>query len=423
MHNSDEDDTSGKPEAQHSDLPQPEPPATPTPEEKEKEEERKRLAELEKVEREKQRLLELRNKSDDVLHSNNIFAYRMDYRDFIKKVWDDIPQRVDLVCSSLPDDFPIEKLDNLPSICDITLKPGGYAFFVLSEDQFTKLNVAFKNIRFKIMDYSFKIVYDSSTFQRRNVKDFPQRNADIALIARRIGEHPGKFKPLFCSSAGQEESGSQVRFASVLNIATCQDKLKKPEENSALFPGEKSIQLFEHVIRMLCPTEGTIFDPVAGALTAAIACINTGRQCYAVEEDPVLFSYAIGRLRIMSTPETSMQDLSDFSDPIDVDETQIKNTEEKQDNKSNISKRPSDEIAFIVDEEPSTGSELASGCSEKVDICLPNTSDSDVSEPRKRTSKRRKVTSEIPATSSVRKTNNDTNDGAEALLLMKSSVN
>ena len=46
------------------------------------------------------------------------------------------------------------------------------------------------------MEKSFKIIYDTSTIQKRSTVDFPQENSDIAVVAKTEEEHPGGFHPL-----------------------------------------------------------------------------------------------------------------------------------------------------------------------------------------------------------------------------------
>ena len=279
------------------------------------------------MEEEKERLKELRFKADRHLHESGVFSYRMDFNAFSKQVRSTTSKRIDLVISSVRDTCDSDSVCALPSFCETVLKPGSYVFLIVSEDHFPTLRRFFQQRSFKVFEHSFKILYKSDTIQRRVLVEFPQHNGDIALIAKTPGQHPAAFHPKFCNQKeGCEMSTEVVRFASVVNVIPCQDKLKVPNENSALFKGEKSVDLLEHIILMLCPPTGSILDPIAGPLTTGIASLRTGRKAVLIEENSRFFNYGIGRLRIYGTPETSMKYHHDYCDPIDMDALE-KNTE------------------------------------------------------------------------------------------------
>ncbi len=259
-----------------------------------------------------------RNQADQSLHDTGIYTYQMNYDDFSKQIWSSSSKRVDLVISSIPKNMEMEELDTLPSFCKRVLKTGCYAFFIVTEEQFTFLKGSFRKQDFKVIDQSFKIMYDVTTIQRKSITDFPQKNSDIAIIVKTPGQHPDGYSPVF-SEREPCSSLETANFASVINIKACQDLLRKPNENKSVLQDEKSVELFTHVIKMLSPPNGSIIDPVAGALTAALSCLRCGRKCIAVESSKDVFRFALGRTRVHITPTATMQNLSDYTDPIDLD--------------------------------------------------------------------------------------------------------
>lgn len=58
----------------------------------------------------------------------------------------------------------------------------------------------------------------------------------------------------------------------------------------------KPLRLIEHLIELLSSPGQTVLDPFLGSGTTAIACKNTGRQCYGIEIDPDYVKIANKRL-------------------------------------------------------------------------------------------------------------------------------
>ena len=261
----------------------------------------------------------MREKSDKILRQQGILSYRMTVQEFEFQHWKSTSSRVDLVLSSLPPDCDIDKLRLLPSHCEQFLNPGSYIFLIVNEQQFSVLQQEFKSRSFKVMDTSFKILYKIEGFGRRTTVDFPQRIGDIAFIAKTPGNHPQNFIPSFCES----DNGTSDHFACVLNVPSCKNKLKRPNENSSLFPGEKSVELFEYVMKLFSPAGGSVIDPFANTFTSGIAALRVGRQCICIEHNQILYSYGIGRLRIYSTPDATMAQLCHYSEPIDLDSLHV----------------------------------------------------------------------------------------------------
>ena len=248
--------------------------------------------------------------ADENLKESRISAYRMSFMDYIKHISSLSVPKVDLVLSAIPNELSEEDLKSIPLFCKSVLKPGSYVFLILTEKQFTLFLEQFQSNGFKVMDHCFKIIYDVSTFQRRSTTDFPQRHGDIALMAKTEGQHPDGYQPDF---------KEQVQFGSVINIKACQKKLRKPNQTASIRTSEKSIDLFNHIIKMLTPSGGSVIDPIAGPMTASISCLETGRSCVSIESDEECYKFALGRTRIYASPEATMEHLHLFVEPIDVD--------------------------------------------------------------------------------------------------------
>ncbi len=296
-----------------------EPPPPPVSENHEQQEMERVRMEQEKIEAELKRKEELRKSGDKCLSDSKITTKKISFDDYITEIWTPSSPRVDLVVSSIPTNEPIEKLKKLPAFCKQVLKTGCYAFFIVNNYQYSILESLFQEEGFKVMDYCFIIVYDTTTMQKRTTSDFPQRNGDIAIVAKMSGIHPNGYTPLFSDKDLEKMSEDYVRYASLINITCCKEKLKKPKQLAALRTDEKSVQLYSHIIKMLSPLNGSVFDPLGGTCTATIACLETNRSCVCLEVDEECYRYALGRARIFATPGASMVDLEDYAEPIDVD--------------------------------------------------------------------------------------------------------
>ena len=188
-----------------------------------------------------------------------------------------------MVLSALPSNCDDKTLENIPSFCKATLKTGSYVSFVVSEDQFTKLRHAFQAASFKVCHHSYKVHYDPKTVKRKRNVDFPQRHDDICFIAKTQGTHPKSFVPDFAMSYEQEEIPTATFLASVFNVSSCQNKLRAPKHHSPIFPEERSVDLFVHLLRLFSPPNGNILDPFGGPLSVSLACFKTNRTCTAID--------------------------------------------------------------------------------------------------------------------------------------------
>ncbi len=276
---------------------------------------RKEQEQERKEQEEKLRKQKLRDKGNKFMLESNISMKNMTYSTFLTEVWSSTTSRVDLVLSAIPKEYDMASLDSLPSFCKRVLKTGCYVILIVSQAQYSKLEPLFEYEGFKVMDYAFQILYDKSTIQRRHTVDFPQRQGDIAILARTQGAHPTGYHPDFSDKESGSMSDDMVKFASIINVQTCQDKLKRPNELKAIRTEEKSVQLYSHLIKMLSPPRGTVLDPIAGPSTLSLACLQTNRTGICIEEDYDCFRFAVGRTRIFSTPNATMEQLEDFSEP------------------------------------------------------------------------------------------------------------
>ena len=297
------DGTTDNPDSQPTDTPPQDEDSGENNDENDAEAQARRNAEEQK--RENDRIVSLQKKADTIMGEVGISCLNTSFPDFLQQVWNSSQTRSDMVMCTLPDDTEQDVLRKLPEFCAVVLHPGSYCFVILSENQFSDMFHCFKQKSFKVSPHSFKILYDESTIQRRATTDFPQRHGDIALIAKTEGLHPTKFRPSFDDVVG--------RFASLSGIKACQDRLRKPTETAPLIPGEKSTDLFAHIIKVFCPLDGLVLDPFASGLTTALACLKTGRRALCIDPSKNSFPYALGRVRVHVVPDATMESYETYS--------------------------------------------------------------------------------------------------------------
>lgn len=63
------------------------------------------------------------------------------------------------------------------------------------------------------------------------------------------------------------------------------------------------------------PVAGVVMDSFAGAVSTAIACINSKRGCISVKKDVDMYRFAVDRVKVFATPGPSNTDLDTFADP------------------------------------------------------------------------------------------------------------
>lgn len=282
------------------------------------EEKKRQLLEDEVKKKEVLRQANLRKSAESLLNDIGIVTHDVGFEEFRKDIWSPTSSRVDLVLSAVPQSTTEESLcECLPTFCRTVLKTGSYVFLILTDNSLHKYQEAFRTAGFKVCDHGFNIVYDTSTMKRRKTKDFPLKNCEVAMIAKTQGRHPSNFEPDFLSQQSPNTSHSCAHspFASLLNVQSCEEKLKRPNENTAIFPHERSTQLFARIINMFSPTQGSVLDPFGGPLTTALACLETSRTCTSMDYKGVAMQYSKSRLRIHAMPKATMADLEIFIDP------------------------------------------------------------------------------------------------------------
>lgn len=287
-----------------------------------KEEQAKREAEERRREAERKRLM--RSEADRTLKECGIETHHTTFNRFRKDIWTSSSARFDMILSALPRNCDDKTLESLPSFCKSTLKTGSYVSFVVSEEQFSKLKHTFQAASFKVCHHSYKVHYDPKTVKRKRNADFPQCHDDICFIAKTQGSHPNSFVPDFAICYDKEEIPTATFLSSVFNMNSCQHKLRAPKHNSPVFPEERSVDLFTHLLRLFSPPSAHILDPFGGPLTVSLACFKTNRTCTAIDGSEPGCRYAMGRLRIFATPEKTMNSLESY---IDVDAEPSADTE------------------------------------------------------------------------------------------------
>lgn len=75
------------------------------------------------------------------------------------------------------------------------------------------------------------------------------------------------------------------------------------------------MHLFNQIIRLLIPSDGSCLEPFGVPFTTGSACINTGRTCFLIDSESDLLKLEIGRIRLYATPSATMASLDHFTDP------------------------------------------------------------------------------------------------------------
>lgn len=291
-----------------------------------REESEKRQQSEEKRRQEQMRRAKKRQKADSFLTQSGIATHPMTIDEFIKNVWKTGSSRLDLILGTLPSTEKYDEVRKLPALCKSTLKTGSYVVLVIEENQFSHLRDLFTAANFKVCEHTYKVLYDPKTMKRKRNVDFPQRMDDICFIAKSQGVHPSSFVPDFAAWSEDLPSAWHMRFATVQNISASLNKLKQPNQNSPIFPAERSIQLYTHLIRLFCPSEGSVLDPFGGPMTVSLACMKSSRSCITIDRSNPGRKYALGRLRVYATPDATMAKLATFvDDPEMVPSTEVPN--------------------------------------------------------------------------------------------------
>ncbi len=292
------------------------------------EEEVTRAMEREKEEKENERKMKLRRDGDRNLKESSIVLSNMAFKSYLTETWTSKSEQVDLIVSAISKTEDTDIVMAIPSFCKTVLKAGSYGLFIVSQAHFFMLFKLFKDGGFETIESPFVILYDRSTIQKRIIVDFPLKDSDVGLLVKTPGTHPAGYSPIFCEASSDLARDDVTVFASVINLKSCQNKLKPPNKMAVIRTEEKSVELYKHIIKMLSPPRGVVMDPLGGTFTCALACLDTGRSCISMEQDWGCFRYAAGRARIFATPEASMTQLEDYADPIPPEEESEKDISE-----------------------------------------------------------------------------------------------
>lgn len=85
-------------------------------------------------------------------------------------------------------------------------------------------------------------------------------------------------KPRECPAYG--DAGTAARFYYCAKAS----KAERGEDNT--HPTVKPLALMRWLVRLICPSGGTVLDPFAGSGTTALACLHEGRDCILIEKEP-----------------------------------------------------------------------------------------------------------------------------------------
>jgi DNA modification methylase len=81
--------------------------------------------------------------------------------------------------------------------------------------------------------------------------------------------------------------------------------LSIPRSNrGSLHPTQKPVALLKWIIKTYTNAGSIVLDPTSGSATTAVACVNTGRKCIAIEKDKGYFDIGVKRVKeAMAAPK------------------------------------------------------------------------------------------------------------------------
>ena len=130
----------------------------------------------------------------------------------------------------------------------------------------------------------YKVHEIVSVFSKATHKYFPQMTDGKPYISGKgtSGDITGNVKKIQTKNDGKRYPRSIQKF--------CTDKSKSKH------PTQKPIALLEYLIRTYTNEGETVLDFTAGSMSTVIACINTNRNCIAIEKDDHYFSVGCERV-------------------------------------------------------------------------------------------------------------------------------
>lgn len=208
--------------------------------------------------------------ADGKLGGNPSFAISMDYG-----AWD-------------RDEFTIEDLDQTVRDIARALKPGGAAiiFFDL-----WKISTLAQLMHVAGLEKVRMIEWQKTNAVPINSRSNYLSNArEVALVATKPGANP-----VFNSSRLDVEKRAGI-FAYPIYSGPSGKGEQKIRAASRFHPTQKSLPLFEELIRIHSREGDVVLDCFSGSATTGVAAINTGRSYIGCEPDPEYYEKSVARL-------------------------------------------------------------------------------------------------------------------------------
>ena len=270
--------------------------------------------------------IDLCSKADKNLSECGITLLNKTWREFLREDWNEKSEKVDLVFTQVPrplhgdhqrsitnsDDLSRGERDEFAQMLKQCVKEGSYIFIITSSDSFPTWKGTFQAAGFMVMSSPFVIVYDQDTISKRKVLDFPQKDTDLAILAKTPGVHPSGFRPDFNVGESATYFEGFSCYGSLRSVAKTHRRLMKMNGTTPLRSSEMEKRMVQHLIDMLAPPGGLVMDPFGGAFEVALAALEKKRRCISMEKDEDCFQHAVSRVRLSVTPDTTLENLSEF---------------------------------------------------------------------------------------------------------------
>ena len=125
-----------------------------------------------------------------------------------------------------------------------------------------------------------------------------------AKPAKNIRPH-GSRKPCDVTTYGKHSSKLSDSYDNSLSHPTdliaISSKQKECNSINRVHPTQKPVEILEYFIALLSNRGDTVLDTFAGSGSTGVACYNTGRDCWLIEQDPVMFAKMQNRIDSLST--------------------------------------------------------------------------------------------------------------------------
>lgn len=106
-----------------------------------------------------------------------------------------------------------------------------------------------------------------------------------------IWAHPKENKPYFDSEYARSCTKNDTQLRNVWSSPKTpkKEKVKGYGEGETTHPHQKPFWLYERLIRLTCPEQGLVVDPMAGSGVTAKVCLSCNRYCVLIENDPSFY--------------------------------------------------------------------------------------------------------------------------------------